>query len=229
MGSISAGIKVYIETGSKRSFAGAVEWPGWCRSGRDEAAAIQTLAEYGSRYARAIGEAQVGFEPPADDSAFYVVDRLKGNATTDFGSPGIPPAADAKPMKAAELERSAAILRACWRTFDRAVGEAKGSALRKGPRGGGRELEEIVRHVLEADEAYLAKLGWAFKREEKANPDAEIRRMRGAILEALTAAAEGKLPTRGPRGGLHWTPRYFVRRVAWHALDHAWEIEDRSA
>jgi hypothetical protein len=29
MGSVSAGIKVYIETGSKRSFAGAVEWPGW--------------------------------------------------------------------------------------------------------------------------------------------------------------------------------------------------------
>lgn len=229
MSSGLARIRIYIETGSKRSFAGAVEWPGWCRSGRDEAAAIQTLAEYGSRYARAIGEAQVGFELPADPSVFSVDERLKGNATTDFGSPGIPPAADAKPMKAAELERSAAILRACWRTFDRAVGEAKGSALRKGPRGGGRELEEIVRHGLEADEAYLAKLGWAFTREEKSNPDAEIRRMRGAILEALTAAAEGKLPARGPRGGLHWTPRYFVRRVAWHMLDHAWEIEDRSA
>jgi hypothetical protein len=28
-------------------------------------------------------------------------------------------------------------------------------------------------------------------------------------------------------GSLHLTPRFAVRRVAWHALDHAWEIEDR--
>jgi hypothetical protein len=26
---------------------------------------------------------------------------------------------------------------------------------------------------------------------------------------------------------VHWTPRYFVRRMAWHELDHAWEIEAR--
>ncbi len=24
-----------------------------------------------------------------------------------------------------------------------------------------------------------------------------------------------------------WTARSFVRRVAWHTLDHTWEIEDR--
>jgi hypothetical protein len=34
-------------------------------------------------------------------------------------------------------------------------------------------------------------------------------------------------PERVPRSGKLWTPRYFVRRTAWHALDHAWEIEDR--
>jgi hypothetical protein len=28
-----------------------------------------------------------------------------------------------------------------------------------------------------------------------------------------------------PKG---WPPRYAARRIAWHALDHAWEIEDRS-
>jgi hypothetical protein len=38
--------------------------------------------------------------------------------------------------------------------------------------------------------------------------------------------AEG-LPAAGPRGGKIWSVRYFVRRTAWHALDHAWEIEDR--
>jgi hypothetical protein len=44
---------------------------------------------------------------------------------------------------------------------------------------------------------------------------------------ALAAGARGELPERGPRGGARWTPRSFVRRVAWHVLDHAWEIEDR--
>jgi hypothetical protein len=51
---------------------------------------------------------------------------------------------------------------------------------------------------------------------------------RAAILEGLAASAAGKLPAKGPRGGSRWTARYFVRRVAWHALDHAWEIEDRA-
>lgn len=25
-----------------------------------------------------------------------------------------------------------------------------------------------------------------------------------------------------------WPPRYAARRIAWHVLDHAWQIEDRS-
>ena len=34
-------------------------------------------------------------------------------------------------------------------------------------------------------------------------------------------------PGRSRSGGARWTPRYFVRRAAWHVLDHAWELEDR--
>jgi hypothetical protein len=48
-----------------------------------------------------------------------------------------------------------------------------------------------------------------------------------AIMNALESAEEGKLPETGPRGGIIWPARYFVRRTAWHVLDHAWEIEDR--
>jgi hypothetical protein len=217
-------IGVHLEIGAQRVFAGALDWPGWCRSGRDEPAAIRTLAEYGLRYGRAIESARLEFRPPVDASAFSVVERLQGNTTTDFGSPGIPPAVDARPMDADSLRRSEAILKACWRTVDKAVRSAGGGELRKGPRGGGRELNEIVRHLLDADAAYLAKIGRPFALDGAAG---ELRRMRGAILEALAASAEGKLPTRGPRGGSLWTPRYFVRRTAWHALDHAWEIEDR--
>ena len=52
---------------------------------------------------------------------------------------------------------------------------------------------------------------------------------RSVVLDALSRAVTEGLPEKGPRGGALWTPRYFVRRTAWHALDHAWEIEDRSA
>ena len=62
---------------------------------------------------------------------------------------------------------------------------------------------------------------------EEEDLDEELDRTRQAVLDALAAAAHGEVPARGPRGGVIWTPRYFVRRVAWHVLDHAWEIEDR--
>ncbi|MGH2773763.1 MAG: hypothetical protein ACRDIU_11590 [Actinomycetota bacterium] len=37
-------VKVFVENGSKRVFAGAVDWPGWCRSGKDEQEALEALA-----------------------------------------------------------------------------------------------------------------------------------------------------------------------------------------
>jgi len=55
-----------------------------------------------------------------------------------------------------------------------------------------------------------------------------IEQTRSAVLEGLAASAGGKIAARGPRGGVRWKPRFFVRRLLWHALDHLWEIEDRS-
>jgi hypothetical protein len=51
---------------------------------------------------------------------------------------------------------------------------------------------------------------------------------RAAVLDGLDRAKAGTLPGGGPRGGAMWTPRRFLRRAAWHVLDHAWEIEDRA-
>src|SRR5512135_3377929 len=99
----SSKIDIYLETGKKRIFAGALAWPGWCRSGRDEASALQALCDYGPRYGYALHTAGLGFQAPADASAFVVVERLAGNATTDFGAPGTPPSNDAKPVDAPEL------------------------------------------------------------------------------------------------------------------------------
>jgi hypothetical protein len=52
--------------------------------------------------------------------------------------------------------------------------------------------------------------------------------VRRAVLDALAAAPRSGRVPQGPRGGKRWTVRYFIRRSAWHALDHAWEIEDRA-
>jgi hypothetical protein len=54
-----------------------------------------------------------------------------------------------------------------------------------------------------------------------------MRRTRQAILKALPLATRGELPALGSRGGVRCVARYFVRCVAWHVLDYAWEIEDR--
>jgi hypothetical protein len=220
-------IDVYIESGKKRAFAGAIDWPGWCRLGRDEDSALQALVDSGPRYARILHAAKIAFQTPADTSALAVVERLEGNATTDFGAPDVAPSDDTRPIDDDELERFEKLLHAYWKAFDKAVRAAEGKQLRKGPRGGGRDLDAIVGHVLGADASYIARLAWKFERRESADPSDELSRTRQAVLQALAAAARGELPTRGPRGGVVWPPRYFVRRLAWHELDHLWEIEDR--
>jgi hypothetical protein len=225
---MSPGFPIYVERGSRRVFAGAIEWPGWCRSARDEDAAIQTLLDYGPRYAAVTKEAGIRFQSPREISSFDVAERLKGNATTDFGAPARAPASDDGAIDEPELDRLRRILDASWSAMDRAAKRAASRTLRKGPRGGGRELDAIMQHVFDADTAYLTKLGGKFRSDQTAKFEVETRRLRGLILDSLPARARGEpLPQPGRAQSL-WSPRYFVRRSAWHALDHAWEIEDRA-
>ena len=137
------------------------------------------------------------------------------------------PAADARLVGEDELRRLDTILRACWSAFDAAVDAARGTELRKGPRGGGRELEAIVAHVAGADEGYLGRLAWKLGAGDRDDPGELLALTRAAIPDVLTSAVRNGVPA-GPRGGKRWSPRYFVRRSAWHVLDHTWEIEDRS-
>jgi hypothetical protein len=210
--------EVTVERGAKRVFAGANAWPGWCRGGRTEEAALEALLTYGPRYARAVGRRRLGYVAPTDVDRFRVVERLTGNATTDFGAPGVAPRSDGRPVDEEEARRLAAIMKACWSALDGAAAAADGHGLRTGPRGGGRQLAAIVEHVANAEVAYLSKLG--------ARPPAGDAR--ATIVAVFASRARGELPERTPRSGVLWTPRYFMRRAAWHVLDHAWEIEDRS-
>jgi hypothetical protein len=198
---------VYLELGSKRVFACSIEWPGWARSGRDEAAALAALEAYSPRYAPVAAAAGLAFEP----GSFEVLERVRGNATTDFGAPGVAPDLDAGPSPAAAAARDAALLAAVWSYFDQVVAAAPAN-LRKGPRGGGRDRDKIVGHVQDAEFAYASAIGLRGKTGT-----------RSAILAVVGKASPAHAGT-----GLKWPARYMARRVAWHALDHAWEIEDRT-
>jgi hypothetical protein len=221
-------IDVCLEVGKKKIFASALEWPGWSRSGCDEASALQALLDSGPRFGRVLRASRLGFKTPTDVSAFVVIERLKGNATTDFGAPGVPASMDADPVNPEELQRLQKILKACWRTFHDSVKTASGKSLRTGPRGGGRQLEGIIQHVLESNAGYLNAVGWKLQKSEGNDLGEQSERNQQATLSALMTSARGEIPGKGPRGGVRWSARYFVRRVAWHILDHAWEIEDRA-
>jgi hypothetical protein len=225
---MSLSVAVYLEEGKKRTFAGAIDWPGWCRQGRNETEALAALFEYGRRYGATLSGTRLGFVAPNDLSQLTVVERLPGNATTDFGAPGVPPTVDReRSCDAATLRRFEKILEASWRAFDETVEATRGKTLATGPRGGGRSLEAIVRHVVEADAGYLGAVGW--KAPKPTKPAQRLRETREAILSALKASAAGEIPSTGPRGGVRWTARYFVRRVVWHVIAHVWEIERRAA
>jgi hypothetical protein len=219
---------IYLEIGKKRVIAGALEWPGWCRSEKDEVSAVEKLFSYGPRYAMAIESANLDFSPPETLADLHIIEQLEGNAGTDFGVPSLIPSADAAPVSEADLQRFQTLFQAMWRSFDAAVQSAEGKILRLGPRGGGRDLQTIVEHVYGADQSYLLRLGGTLTAEQKkAGPAEGLVDLRQTFLDTLGPAARGELPSVGPRGGKRWGPRFFVRYAAWHLLDHTWEIEDR--
>ncbi|HEX2179310.1 MAG TPA: hypothetical protein VHL54_07315 [Actinomycetota bacterium] len=213
-------IPIYLEIGRKRTFACSLEWPGWCRSGRTEEAAIDALIDIAPRYAEVARSASRRF-PKAERDRIEVVERIPGSGTTDFGAPGKVAQADYEELDQAAAGRLRDLLRASWDLLDRAVAEAS-PTLQKGPRGGGRDRDDIFRHVLAAETAYARSAGLKLK-----EPDAGDRRAieahREAILDIVRPASDTSV--RSPKG---WPIRYAVRRCAWHVLDHAWEIQDKS-
>ena len=218
---------IYLEIGKKKIFAVAVDWPGWCRAGRDEMGAVEALLAAAPRYARIVRDAGMPLAVPTETADFNIVARLQGNSTTDFGAPDSQLPGDQELIESDQLDRLQRILQACWHAFDRAVQKGTGHELQKGPRGGGRDLMQIVEHVVGAEESYLRALGWKAMAVDGETILERKERVRDEVLRGLAAGAEGQLPQQGPRGGKRWPARFFARRLAWHAIDHAWEIEDR--
>ena len=194
---------IYLEVGPKRVFACSIDWPGWCRTAKGEEAAIEALLSYADRYAAVV--------PGFVVDHVEVVERVTGNGTTDFGAPDVPLARDHEPL-GDDAARFAVVLRSSLVAFEAAVADAP-EVLPKGPRGGGRDRDGIADHVREANRSYARTLG------VKHPPGTPLAETVGAVADAVEAGvvATGKWPT-----------RYAVRRIAWHLLDHAWELEDKS-
>jgi hypothetical protein len=215
---------IYLETSRTWSYAVAIEWPGWARHAKGEADPIEALLRCGERYGQVLADAGIPFEVPAE---LEVTAVLEGDYGTEWGVISVVTEADHRPLDEAEAARQVAILRAAWQAFDAAVASADGHELRKGPRGGGRDLPRLLDHCVKADQVYLSKLG---ARKPKVGSgdwhDLETA-MREQAVEAFFDRAAGR-PVREPsRAQQLWTPRWYVRYSAWHSLVHAWEIEDR--
>ncbi len=215
-------MKVFVESGAKKVFAGTIEWPGLARSGKTEDEAMGRLLEYVPRYRRSLGAAAADLRQPASATDLVVSARLAGGSGTDFGVPSTVADFDRAAATAKQLETQIERLRGAWACFEKATEKAEGKTLATGPRGGGRDLGRIRDHVLEADRAYISSLG-----ARAPASSADWKQVQEAFTDALHAKLRGELPDKGPRGGDRWPARYAIRRSAWHALDHAWEIEDR--
>jgi hypothetical protein len=219
---VSGPIAVAVETGAKRVFATALDWPGWSRSGRTEALALGALSAAVARYAAVASLAGEPFpSPPPALADLEIVEPNQGGSGTDFGVPSIVTDHDRRPVSRPEADRLRRLVAAAWSVFDGVAATAP-EELRKGPRGGGRNRDKIVDHILESDHAYAQVMGIRVAAPSRAD-GGSIKAMRSAMLDLLGEPSDGS-----PLGGRKWPPRYAANRIAWHALDHAWEMEDRT-
>lgn len=214
-------VRVMLEQGKKkRVVACAFDWPGWDRSARVGQDVLAVLETYRPRFAGVAEMAGLGAEFAAA-GGFEVVEQIEGIGMTDFyGVSGKPATPEIGPMTDAECERKIALLRACWETFDDRAARVS-RELRTGPRGGGRELEQIIRHVNGAEiDEFAPKVGVKVPLETRDDTEA-LRAYRDAFVEGIRDHHARGQTARS------WALQFLIRRCCWHMLDHAWELEDR--
>ena len=208
--------KIYLEQGKTKIVACSLEWPGWCRFGKTQETALAALLDSAPRYRVIAERAGVDFAP----EAFVVVEQVIGDSTTDWGAPSLITTTDTHPVDGTSARQGVALLQASWMIMDEVVASSP-SELRKGPRGGGRERDKVVSHVIDVERAYARKIGV----QQKPFPFgdvASLAAMRKKIAAILSQPSDGSLLASGG-----WPTTYAIRRFTWHVIDHIWEIEDR--
>ncbi len=200
----------------------SIDWPGWSRGARTAELALGTLESYRERYRPVAGLA--GLEREFDGGGpFDIVEDKVGTSSTDFwGISFSPCSAEREPMSEAELERGITLLRACWAFFDGVTARVS-PEMRRGPRGGGRDRDQIIRHTIRTESEYFAKqVGLRVPEGAALAPDG-LRLHREGYIAAMRAYNAGEVKRRMRS----WNLPFLIRHSAFHTLDHAWEMEDK--
>jgi hypothetical protein len=206
----------------KKVAAFAIDWPGWSRGAKTAPAAVELLEAYRDRY-RPIARI-AGLETEYDAAGkLEIAEDHVGVGSTDFwGISFAPSSFEQEPMPGDEIERKLALLQAAWRYFDEVAARVS-PELAKGPRGGGRDRDEIIRHALGWERADLVKRVGIVADPVVPDTAEGLRSHRDEFVAALrTYNAEGRMA-----GGRNWTIGLLLRHTAYHVLDHAWEMEDK--
>ncbi len=215
-------LRVVLEIGPKqrRVVALAPDWPGLERGGRTPADAIASLRSYLPRYAEVARFAGLESEFAALGDV-DVVEEYPGVGSTDFwGISFAFSSIDQEAMSSEVVDRQLVLLRACWSVFDKVRSQVS-SEMRRGPRGGGRDRDQIVRHVLVNEQQWARKLGMRSQDGEAPTDDHRVRSFRDDYCGAIRLFQAENKPART------WPLRYLVRHTAYHAMDHTWEMQDK--
>jgi hypothetical protein len=219
---MTGGLRVILEIGKKRRVvAGALDWPGLDRWGTSEEDALEKLTAYVPRYAGVAERAGLA-RAFARSRELDVVERVPGSSSTDFwGIAHVPSQIEREVLSAPDLERRLEVLQATWAYFDDVAAHVS-KDLRPGPRSAGRTREQIVRHVYANEPEQMSRKVEVRTPKEVVLTPKGLAAHRQAYLDAIRAYnAEGK-PART------WPIQFLIRRTAHHAMDHAWEMEDRA-
>jgi hypothetical protein len=226
-------IRVTLEIGpkGKKVVAVAPDWPGLARGATTEEAAIKRLLSYVPRYAPVAKLAGMETEfatsttSTADtaDTAADVVETYPGTGSTDFwGISFAFSGIDLRAMSGEALERELTLMRACWVFFDD-VRRRVSAEMQRGPRGGGRDRDRIVRHVLFNEQDWAPRGGGRDRDrpQEAILTEEGLKAHREAYCNAIRELHSQNKTAR------KWPLCYLIRHTAFHTLDHAWEMEDK--
>jgi hypothetical protein len=217
-------VRTVIEHGTKdkRSVAFSLDWSGWNRGAKSAELALETLESYRGRYRPIAVLAGLGHEFDAAGPLEIVEDRVGTGGTDFWGISFSPSSTEHGPMADAELERKLTLLQACWAFFDDIAARVS-PEMRRGPRGGGRDRNRIIRHTIRTESEDFAKqVGLRIPEEAALSPDG-LQQHRETYLEAMRAYNAGEIEKRMRS----WTLPFLIRHSAFHMLDHAWEMQDK--
>ena len=216
--------QVTLEIGpkGKQVVAIAPDWPGLERGAKTREDAIQRLRSYLPRYAPVAKLAKMDAEFDTIKNV-DVVEQYPGTGSTDFwGISFAFSSLDKGALSGDDLERELTLLQACWAFFDEVLGRVS-AELQKGPRGGGRDRDGIVRHTLYAEQGWAKMIG-VLTPDEALLTGAGLQAHRDAYCNAIRDYhSQGKLAGKMAK----WPLRFLIRHTAFHTLDHAWEMEDK--